>query len=83
MRYNRADIADTMRAAKQLAKGWQDTVYVYARAGGFVIERQIDKFSQAGYCVDCNGNVLKVGKFHPGDADDDAQAPPRGDHFPA
>lgn len=58
-RYNRASLADTMRVA--LANSRDVPMYVFAVAGGYVIDTRPAPFGQAGYRV----HAGQATKIHP------------------
>lgn len=57
MRYSRGDISSVIAAAREIAARSSHPRFVYARAGGFAIDRELDPFGQAGYRVDPGGRV--------------------------
>lgn len=52
MKYNRGDINDTLRVAKIVSQRDNRARYVFATAGGFLIDRNPPPFAQAHYIVD-------------------------------
>ena len=52
MKYNRADINDTLRKAKAVSLKIHKPQYVYATACGYLIDNNPPAFAQAHYLVD-------------------------------
>ena len=64
MRYNRGHLDETLAVAKRSSAHHDEIRYVYARAGGFAIERSHDPFHQPGYRVWPTGVVERIGWKH-------------------
>ena len=60
MKYNRADINSTLRAAKYTAQQWQRTVYVYAVLCGFTVTYDKPPLSQSYYEILPTGEIKLI-----------------------
>jgi len=60
MKYNRADIKDTMRAAVELQGRCGRSLFVYATGCGYLISRNPPAFRQAYFIVSVDGGVYNV-----------------------
>jgi len=59
MRYQRADINDTLRVAKIVSGRDNKVRYVFATACGFLIDKNPPPFAQAHYIIDRNNIELR------------------------
>lgn len=60
MRYNRASIDDTMRAAKKHKERVRHSIFVYATGRGYLISSDPPCFPQAFFVLSMDGNIYHV-----------------------